>query len=41
MQHGVDVQLAVAGPDVAEGDPLGMAQEPGGLMVQGGDTLLQ
>src|SRR5678815_299455 len=41
MQHGIDVQLAVAGPHLAERDPLSVAQEPGRLMVQGGDTLLQ
>ena len=41
LQHGVDVQVAVTGPDLAERDALGVAEQPGGLVVEGGDALLQ
>ncbi len=41
LQHGVDVQVALTGPDLAEGDALGMAKEPGGFVVEGGYPLLQ
>jgi hypothetical protein len=41
MQHGIDVQFAVTGPHLAERDALGVAEQPGGLMIQGGNALFQ
>jgi hypothetical protein len=41
MQHGVDVEFTLAGPDLAERDPLRVAVEPGRLMIEGGGTLFQ
>lgn len=41
MEHGVDIQLPLAGPDGTKRDSLGMAEQPGGLVVQGGLALLE
>jgi hypothetical protein len=41
VEHRVHVQLAFVLPDVREGDVLGMADEPGGLMVERGVPLIE
>jgi hypothetical protein len=41
VQHRLDVELAPVFPDLGKGDVLGMAEKPGGLMVQGGVSLLE
>jgi hypothetical protein len=41
VEHRVDIQLTLVLPEIVEGDPLGMADEPGGLVVQGSGALFQ
>jgi hypothetical protein len=41
MEHGVYVQLSLVLPDVIEADVLGVPDQPGGLMIQGGVSLLE
>lgn len=40
VQGGVDQEVAPLDPGWAEGDPAGMAEEPGPLFIKGGDPLL-
>jgi hypothetical protein len=41
VEHGVDVQLPFVFPKIVKGDPLGVTNEPGGLVIQGGGALFQ
>jgi hypothetical protein len=41
MQGGVHVEVPLPLPQVAEGDPGGVSEEPGSLVVEGIGTLLQ
>jgi hypothetical protein len=40
VKHSIAVQIAVRIPQSAEGDPLGMAQQPGGLVVERGHPFI-
>lgn len=41
MEHRVDQEVAVPGPQVTEADVLGVPQQPGGLMIAAGGPLVQ
>src|SRR5690606_37681315 len=41
VECGFGIQVAVTLPQLAEGDPAGMPEEPGGLMVQRSRSLRQ
>jgi hypothetical protein len=41
VEPGVHIEVAVAVPDLLERDSLGVAQQPGRLVVQGGRTFVK
>jgi hypothetical protein len=41
VEHGLDVQVALALPQLEKVDVLGVTQQPGGLVIEGIGTLLQ
>jgi hypothetical protein len=41
MKHGVDVEISLAGPQLQKRDLVGVAEQPGGLMVERRPALVE